>query len=136
MTSFLLFKARGGALSPEEVQARISDRRSADIVKSPGGVAVLPVHGVISQRMGMMQEISGGTSTDGLAEQFRAALADDTVKAIIFHHDSPGGGTYGVDELASEIRAGARREAYRCASRQPLCVGRLFTWHRRPMKSW
>jgi signal peptide peptidase SppA len=104
ISAFLMFKARGGTLSPEEVQARISDRRAAEAVKSPGGVAVLAVQGVISQRMGMMQDISGGTSTDMLSQQFDAALADDTVKAIVFAHDSPGGGTYGVDELATKIR--------------------------------
>jgi signal peptide peptidase SppA len=104
ISAFLMFKARGGMLSTDEVQARISDRRAADTVAAPGGVAVLPVHGVISQRMGMMQDISGGTSTDQLAAAFRAALADDTIKAIVFAHDSPGGGTYGVDELAAEIR--------------------------------
>lgn len=106
VTSFLMFKARGGMLSPEEVQARISDRQATATTKAPGGIAVLPVHGVISQRMGMMQDISGGTSTDALAQSFDEALADDTAKAIIFSHDSPGGGTYGVDELASKIRAG------------------------------
>lgn len=104
ISSFLVFKARGGTLTDEEVQARISDRRATETGKAPGGVAVLPVHGVISQRMGMMQDISGGTSTETLAQQFDAALADDTVKAIVFSHDSPGGGTYGVDELASKIR--------------------------------
>ncbi|MEH2476239.1 signal peptide peptidase SppA [Nitrobacteraceae bacterium AZCC 2161] len=104
ISAFLMFKARGGTLSQDEVQARISDRRAEQTVKSPGGIAVLPVSGVISQRMGMMQDISGGTSTDALSQQFDAALADDTVKAIIFAHDSPGGGTYGVDELATKIR--------------------------------
>ena len=104
ISAFLMFKARGGTLSQDEVQARISDRRAEQTVKSPGGIAVLPVSGVISQRMGMMLDISGGTSTDALSQQFDAALADDTVKAIIFAHDSPGGGTYGVDELATKIR--------------------------------
>lgn len=104
ITSFLMFKARGGSFTPEEVQARVGDRSALDPVKPNGGVAILPVHGVISQRMGMMQDISGGTSTDALAQQFRAALADEGIKAIVFSHDSPGGGTYGVDELAAEIR--------------------------------
>lgn len=104
ISSFLMFQARGGKFSPEEIQQRISDRRAAEATAAPGGVAVLQVHGVIAQRMGMMGDISGGTSTEALAAGFRTALAEDTVKAIIFHHDSPGGGTYGVDELAAEIR--------------------------------
>lgn len=104
VTAFLMFKARGGVLSPDEVQARITDRQAAETAKAPGGLAVLPVHGVISQRMGMMQDISGGTSTDALSQSFDGALSDDTIKAIIFAHDSPGGGTYGIDELATKVR--------------------------------
>src|SRR4051812_6321528 len=77
ITTFIMFKARGGTLGADEVQARISDRRATETVKAPGGIALLPVHGVISQRMGMMQDISGGTSTETLTQQFDAAIADD-----------------------------------------------------------
>lgn len=106
IAAFLTFKARGGSLTSDEVEARIGDRRRQDgsPEPAPGGIAILPVHGVISQRMGMMADISGGTSTEAIAQQFRAALADESIKAIVFSHDSPGGGTYGVDELATEIR--------------------------------
>ena len=107
ISAFLMFKARGGTLTPDEVQARISDKRAAETTASPGGVAVLPVHGIIAQRIALMDDISGGgggTSTEALTKQFDAAIADDTVKAIIFSHDSPGGGVYGVDELATKIR--------------------------------
>jgi signal peptide peptidase SppA len=106
ISSFLMFKAKGGSLSSEEVQARIGDGREQTSTAPQGGIAILPVHGVISQRMSMMQDVSGGggTSTEALSQQFRAALADDSIKAIVFSHDSPGGGTYGVDELATEIR--------------------------------
>jgi signal peptide peptidase SppA len=106
ISAFLMFKARGGVYSPEEVQQRISDGRASETAAAPGGVAVLPVHGVISQRINMMDDISGGggTSTELLSQKFDAALADDSVKAIVFSHDSPGGGVYGVDELATKIR--------------------------------
>jgi signal peptide peptidase SppA len=39
----------------------------------------------------------------GLTKQFRAALADDTVKAIVFDVDSPGGDVDGIQELSDEI---------------------------------
>lgn len=108
ISSFLMFKARGGLLTPDEVQARIGDQRQSGDAVPPSGVAVIPVHGVISQRMAMIHDVSGGggASTEAIAHQFRAALTDEGVKAIIFSHDSPGGGTYGVDELATEIRNG------------------------------
>ncbi|WP_416065409.1 S49 family peptidase [Rhizobium sp. ZK1] len=106
VSSFLMFKARGGSFTADEVQARIGDSRNPDRAEPQAGIAILPVHGVISQRMAMMQDVSGGggTSTEALSQLFRAALADESVKAIVFSHDSPGGGTYGVDELATEIR--------------------------------
>lgn len=71
--------------------------------KSGGSIAVLPLFGVISQRMSLMDEISGGTSTEKFTAAFRAALNDSTVKAIVINIDSPGGSVYGVDELSSEI---------------------------------
>lgn len=76
----------------------------------PGGasrpvVAILGVYGVITQRADMMTEMSGGTSTDKLLARVRAAVADQAVKGIVLDVDSPGGGVYGLDELAGEIRA-------------------------------
>jgi signal peptide peptidase SppA len=105
ITAFLMFKAQGGHFAPDELQARISDGQARKTVAAPGGIAVLPVHGVISQRAGMMQEISGGTSTEALGAAFRSAIQDDTIKAVVFDVDSPGGGVYGVDELAADIRS-------------------------------
>jgi signal peptide peptidase SppA len=78
------------------------------IENRPGGrpvVAVLGVYGIISQRADMFTEMSGGTSTERLAARFRSAMADQAVKGIVLDVDSPGGGVYGVQELADEIRA-------------------------------
>ena len=68
-----------------------------------GGVAVIPVYGLIAQRMNMMTAFSGGTSTDMLAAQLDAALKDPSIKGIVFDVDSPGGSVYGVPELAARI---------------------------------
>jgi capsid assembly protease len=70
-----------------------------------GTVAVIPVYGVISQRQNLMSRSSGGTSIEGLTADLRDALADQSVDAIVFDIDSPGGSVDGVDELAAEIRA-------------------------------
>lgn len=106
ITSFLMFKAQGGMFSPGEVQARISDVRGRENANAPGGVAVIPVYGVISQRASMLGDISeAGASTEAIGGAFRSAVRDDTVKAIILDGDTPGGGTYGVEELAAEIRS-------------------------------
>ena len=83
------------------MQAASGKRNSA----SPGSVAVIPMTGVISHRMSLMSEISGGGggSTQALTAQFRQALNDGNCKAIVFDVDSPGGSVEGVTELASEI---------------------------------
>lgn len=71
--------------------------------RNGGSVAILPIFGTISQRMNVMSDFSGGTSTEKFTTSFRQAMADSSVKAIVLNVDSPGGTIYGVDELASEI---------------------------------
>lgn len=68
-----------------------------------GNIAVIPLHGTISQRMSMFSAMSGGTSTEQFGNAFREQLNDPSVKAIVMDVDSPGGSTFGVAELASLI---------------------------------
>ena len=72
---------------------------------APGSVAVIPMTGILSHRMSMMSEISGGGggSIQSLTAQFRQALEDGNCKAIVFDVDSPGGSVEGVMELSQEI---------------------------------
>ena len=116
IVGFLAMKAAGGTLSPAEIAARIGDRRETEaplalhqIAARGGGssrgssIAIIPVFGVINQRMGMMSEISGGTSTQRVSADLRRALADPRVGKVILEVDSPGGSVYGIQELADEI---------------------------------
>lgn len=87
-------------------QAEIDAVRAAAPAPSrPGGgaVAVIPVFGVLAQRLNLMSEMSGGTSTEMLAASLRQALADETVGSIVLNIDSPGGSVYGVAELADIV---------------------------------
>ena len=72
---------------------------------APGSVAVIPIVGIVSNRMSMMGDLSGsgGASAQKITLQFRQALEDGNCKAIVFDVDSPGGSVEGVAELASEI---------------------------------
>jgi signal peptide peptidase SppA len=67
------------------------------------GVAVIPMDGVIAKRMNALHRISGGVSSELVARDFRAAMADPSVKSILFYVDSPGGAVDGTQELAREI---------------------------------
>ena len=61
-----------------------------------GSVAVLPLFGVMSQRMNMMSNMSGGTSTDQFAGAFQALARDPAISAIVIDVDSPGGAVAGT----------------------------------------
>jgi signal peptide peptidase SppA len=97
-------RASGSGPSGEDVRARLHAASfSPGSQRKFGVVAVIPVRGIISRRATLMNQIFGGTSIDQLTSQFRAALADSSVKAIVFDVDSPGGTVDGVPELAEEI---------------------------------
>ena len=84
----------------------LRDTRKQMAAASTGtGIAVLPLYGVVTQRVNMVDDISGSgsTSTQQFTSVLRQMLADDTVGQILIDIDSPGGSVYGVSELASEI---------------------------------
>lgn len=88
-------------------QAREARRQAATQASASngGGIAVLPLYGVITQRGNMADDVSGpgSCSVQQFTSQFRAAIADPSVGQVLIDFDSPGGSVYGVDELASEI---------------------------------
>lgn len=95
--------------------AAIEARRGAPL-KGPepggyeirGGVAVIPVRGAIAQRMSLMQDVSGGTSSDLLTRDIKAATEDPKAKAILLHIDSPGGAVAGTEAAANALFAARR----------------------------
>ena len=82
-------------------------RRQASTAQSSGGIAVLPLYGIVTQRGNMVDDVSGPgtTSTQQFSSALRQLLADDTVGQILIDIDSPGGSVYGVAELADEIQS-------------------------------
>ena len=82
-----------------EARARESQKQSG------GGIAVLPLYGVMTQRGNMVDAVSGpgSTSTQRFGAALQDALNDDAVGQILIDIDSPGGSVYGVAELAAQI---------------------------------
>jgi len=106
-------RASGVRLADDEVVAIVAARPAhATHSATPQAIAVIPVMGVIAHRAAMVEGVSGprGTGTDALTQQFRQALLDPDVGAIVFDVDSPGGGVFGVPELAQEIREARGRK--------------------------
>lgn len=63
-----------------------------------GSTAILPLHGVLSQRPTLMMKYSGGTSVEQFTAAHATLVADPAVKSIIWDVDSPGGSVYGMEE--------------------------------------
>lgn len=79
------------------------EARTASPSLSIGGIAVLPLWGTIYPRLPADPDFFGFTSADRFANLFKAALADNSIGAIVIDVNSPGGSVGGVIELANGI---------------------------------
>lgn len=102
ISELIALQAAGEKLTDDQIQQRIGAAKGP-MARTAGNVAVIPIYGVISHRMNMMTQVSGGTSTEKLTQAVRQNFSDPSVKAIVFDIDSPGGSVDGVVELANEI---------------------------------
>lgn len=100
----------GTAEAAEAIEARRGD--DFEMIPVPdakmqmtGTIAVIPVYGEITPRANIFTMLFGGATLDRFKGQFRRALSDEGVKAIILRFDSPGGAVDGVTEMAAEIYA-------------------------------
>lgn len=117
---FLRYRVDGGP--PVRYEPATPGRGGYTMV---GSTAVIPVFGVLSKRIGMMDEISGGTSVDVMMGRFRSALADTAVRTIVLQFDSPGGSVYGIQEAAEEIFAARSRKRI-VAHADPLAASAAY----------
>lgn len=101
---------RGEKIDIEAVEKRLG-RPLANEPKAyaiQDGVAIVPMEGVLSKRMNLMSEISGGTSMQLLGRDLQAAMADSAVHSIILAIDSPGGTVDGTQNLADIVAASSK----------------------------
>lgn len=108
MSRILQGRLAGIRLSEDEIASRLAaaadengPRQGATKV---GSVAVIPMYGALTDRINLMSDMSGGTSTAEMSQLLRRAMADESVSAIVFDIDSPGGVTDGAPEFAAELR--------------------------------
>jgi len=102
IASILGRRVAGGTVERAEIEAAMASRRDAPPA-NPGGVAIIPVYGIIIPRATLFSEISGGTSFEALSAQLRDAMRDPDVDTILFDVDSPGGNVAGATEFAREV---------------------------------
>ena len=99
-----------GHLSDDEIRAQLM-RPSRRTVSPPTGVALIPVHGVISKRTSMLSEFSGGTSVEKLRETVEAACRDAARGDVLTpaNFNAPGqiviaGASAAVDRCVQELK--------------------------------
>jgi capsid assembly protease len=87
----------------ERVAARSAERRRSE---PEGGIAIVPVMGVISPRVRDVEGVStgGGMSAEGFAAAMRQLAGDTGVSGILMDINSPGGNVYGIPEAAEAVR--------------------------------
>jgi signal peptide peptidase SppA len=107
MLDLLAMQAAGGKFNAEEIAARIGKGEEQAVAKREGAIGILPLRGVIGNRLNLVGNISGGggASCEQFGAMLRAAMADDQVKAVVLDVDSPGGTAAGADELSAQIFA-------------------------------
>jgi len=92
----------GEDAAPDTIAAAVKSRRDLP-QPTAGGVAIIPIYGVIAPRMNLLSDISGGTTFEGLSASLKQAMASQDVKTIVFDVDSPGGNVAGASEFAAEV---------------------------------
>lgn len=90
-----------------------------------GKVGVIKIMGPIQQRATSELRKLGGTSTEWVGMALDSLLADSQVGAIVLHIDSPGGSSYGVEELSDKIHQ-ARGEKTIYAHADSMCCSAAF----------
>lgn len=96
--------ALGEGEGAEAVAARLGrPLQNTQTVTNRDGVAIVPVAGPIFRYANLFTQVSGATSVEIFARDFRAALDDPNVRAIVLEINSPGGQVDGVNEAARMI---------------------------------
>lgn len=96
---------------PTEMQLTETRMAAAKALKKvTGKVAVLSIHGVIEQRLSALSYWYGGCATEQVEAVLEALLAHRDIEAIVLDVDSPGGTSYGVEELSDRIFAAREKK--------------------------
>lgn len=100
---FLAEQAAGMKYTAQEIEAKISPASAAAVARREGTVAIVPIRGVIANRVSLLGDISGGTSSEALQKSLKALRDDSGVKTVILDVDTPGGTVAGTEELAAVV---------------------------------
>lgn len=98
---------KGDKIDLEAIEARLGrplSNEQQEYALREGGIAVLPVSGVIAPKANMFTRISGGASAEMLSKQIESMRADPRVRGAVLDFDTPGGSVFGIPAMAAAIR--------------------------------
>lgn len=113
LAAILTARSIGIPPTPEALAEAAGVRAARDQRKArprSGGVAVIPLHGVMVQRADWFMEACGILSTDQVGQLVDAAADDESVEAIVMDIDSPGGSVFGTPELGAKVAAAGKKK--------------------------
>ncbi len=97
-----------GAPLPTAVDPYAARRTAAGAVS--GGVAVIPVYGVLMPRANVFTMYYGGTAATNVAKLVEAASVDPGIGTIVLDLDTPGGSCFLIEETAQAIAKAAKKK--------------------------
>lgn len=100
------------------VQAAKTDRKIFDMA---AGIAIIPVQGLLVQKLGCLHSYWGMTGYDGIRVKLLAAAQDPEVQGIAFDVDSYGGMVAGCFDLVDEIYAARKLKPLRAILTENAC---------------
>ncbi|MDQ3933420.1 MAG: S49 family peptidase [Actinomycetota bacterium] len=102
-----LAAAARGDLSADDLSEQFTTQAARGReTQTTGGVAVIPLRGLITPRASYLSYLfGGGGGLQGFRSQLREAVGDADISAIVLDIDSPGGSTDLLAETAAELRA-------------------------------
>jgi signal peptide peptidase SppA len=110
-----------GVDHPDEAK-RAQSGKAVRAVK--GKVGAIQILGPVEQRYTSNMAKTGGTSTEEVGIALDALLADNSVGAIVLDIDSPGGSSYGTEELSDKIyNAREQKPIYAIANSMAASAG-------------
>jgi signal peptide peptidase SppA len=103
-----------------ERQRRLEVARNAAVAAVrgvKGKIGVIPIYGLIEQRMSLATEKLGGTSVEEISASLDVLMRDKSVDVIVLDVDSPGGTSYAIEEASDKIFAArAKKRIYSSAN--------------------
>lgn len=103
--------AAGARFDGEAVAAQVGYKPSTSAesaYQNDGGVAIIPMQGVLAKKMNLFTYISGGMSMEQIAQAIADANADPSVHTIVLDIDSPGGTVDGTQQLGDAVAASGK----------------------------